>query len=291
MQGVLAPYLWIFTLVYIDDIVVFLKTWEEYLVHLDKVLSTIAAAGITLEPKKCFVGYSSILLLGQKVLRLGLSTHKEKVAAIQELARPTSVLELQKFLGMINYFSTYIPYYTFIAKPLFSLLAKGSKWEWRAEHEIAFLQAKDTLSAVPILGHPIQGTPYRLYTDASDYAIGTSLQQVQPIRVADLKGTVAYERLQAAWDAKVQVPKLFMMLTKEVEEMGKEDVWGATLDETVVHVERVITYWSRSLKSAERNYSAMALDPVGILKKAWSLASGAFAKAHANSYLPPERHR
>jgi hypothetical protein len=105
MQGVLAPYLWLFTLVYIDDIVVFSKSWEEHLVHLDRVLSAISAAGITLEPKKCFIGYSSILLLGQKVSRLGLSTHREKVAAIQELARPTSVNDLQKFLGMVNYFA------------------------------------------------------------------------------------------------------------------------------------------------------------------------------------------
>jgi hypothetical protein len=82
MQGVLAPYLWLFTLVYIDDIMVFSKSWNEHIVHLDRVLSTIAAAGLTLEPKKCFVGYSSILLLGQKVSCLGLSTHREKVAAI-----------------------------------------------------------------------------------------------------------------------------------------------------------------------------------------------------------------
>jgi hypothetical protein len=94
MQGVLAPFLWIFTLVYVNDIVMFSKNWEDHLVHLDKVLSPISAAGITLEPKKCFVGYSSILLLGQKVSRLGLSTHKEKVAAIQELSRPSSVLDL-----------------------------------------------------------------------------------------------------------------------------------------------------------------------------------------------------
>jgi hypothetical protein len=138
-QGILALFLWIFTLVYIDNIVVFSRNWEDHLVHLNKVLSTVSAAGITLEPKKCFVGYSSILLLGQKVSRLGLSTHKEKVAAIQELLRPSSILDLQKFLGMINYFLVYIPYYTFVVKPLFALLTKGAKWEWRAEHEIAFL--------------------------------------------------------------------------------------------------------------------------------------------------------
>jgi hypothetical protein len=109
MQGVLAPYLWLFTLVYIDNIVIFSKSWDKHLVHLDKVLGAIASAGITISPSKCFVGYSSILLLGQKVSRLDLSTHKEKVAAIQELARPTHVSDLQKFLGMCVYFAAYIP--------------------------------------------------------------------------------------------------------------------------------------------------------------------------------------
>jgi hypothetical protein len=94
MQGVLSPFLWLFALVYINDIVVFSKSWEDHLVHLDKVLGAIASAGITLSPTKCFVGYSSILLLGQKVSRLGLSTHLEKVRAIVELARPKSLADL-----------------------------------------------------------------------------------------------------------------------------------------------------------------------------------------------------
>jgi hypothetical protein len=153
---------------------------------------------------------------------------------------------------MVNYFASNILYYAFIAKPLHSLLAKGSKWEWRAEHEITFLHAKDTLSAAPILGHPIQGSPYQLYTDASDYALGSSLQQVQPMVVADLEGTMAYDRVQTAWDVGEPVPKLFTTLDKDVKEMEAEDVWGATLNETMVHVEHVIAYWSHSLKSTER---------------------------------------
>jgi hypothetical protein len=100
MQGVLAPFLWLFTLVYIDDIVLFSKSWEEHLLHLNQVLGAIAKAGITLSPPKCFVGYTSILLLGQKVSRLGLSTHREKVTAILDLATPRHVSDLQKFLGM-----------------------------------------------------------------------------------------------------------------------------------------------------------------------------------------------
>jgi hypothetical protein len=112
------------------------------------------------------------------VLHLELSTHKEKVQEIMELATPETPLDLQKFLGMVVYFSSYIPFYSFIVAPLFSLLKKGYKWEWRVEHNIAFEQLKEALASAPILGHPNPGHPYRLYTDTSDYAIGASLQQV-----------------------------------------------------------------------------------------------------------------
>jgi hypothetical protein len=48
MQGVLSPFLWLLALVYINDIVMFSKSWEDHLVHLDKVLGAIASVGITL---------------------------------------------------------------------------------------------------------------------------------------------------------------------------------------------------------------------------------------------------
>ena len=52
------------------------------------------------------------MLLGQKVSRLGLSTHKDKVDAILALDEPRTVKELQTFLGMMVYFSTYVPFFT-----------------------------------------------------------------------------------------------------------------------------------------------------------------------------------
>ena len=124
-------------------------------------------------------------LLGQKVSHLGLSTHKEKVQAIMDLACPTSISDLQKFLGMVVYFSTYIPFYSMITSPLFDLLKKGVKWQWHVEQETAYEQAKEALANAPVLGHLISNQAYRLYTDASDLALGASLQQVQTILVRD----------------------------------------------------------------------------------------------------------
>ncbi|PBK83810.1 hypothetical protein ARMGADRAFT_944436, partial [Armillaria gallica] len=74
-----------------------------------KVLTAIEESRITLSPKKCHFFYAPILLLGHKVLRLGLSMHKEKVRVISELAKPTKVSELQAYLGMLVYFQVFIP--------------------------------------------------------------------------------------------------------------------------------------------------------------------------------------
>ena len=194
MQNILAPYLWLFCLVYIDDIVMYSTSYEDHIVHLDKVLGAIEHLGITLSSTKCHMFYDSILLLGHKVSWLGLLT----VWAITKLCQPNKVSDLQTFLGMIVYFSTFIPFYANICSPLFGLLKKGQKWEWREEHKCSFSKVKEALQKAPVLGHPIEGLPYHLYTDTSEVTIGCALQQIQPMTVKDLQGTCLYDHLQKA---------------------------------------------------------------------------------------------
>ena len=189
-------------------IIIYSKSYEEHIDHLDKVLEAIENTSLTLSPKKCHLFYGSILLLGHKVSQLGLSTHTEKVKAIMELERPKKLSQLQVLLGMVVYFSAFIPYYASICVPLFQLLRKGHKWKWGVEQEHAFQSAKSALNASPVLGHPMEGFPYRLYTDASDEALGCALQQVQPIKIRDLKGTRTYDRLQKAYDSRSKPPRL-----------------------------------------------------------------------------------
>jgi hypothetical protein len=256
MRGILAPYLWLFCLVYIDDIVIYSRSYEDHIGHLDKVLSAIENSGITLSPVKCHLFYGSILLLGHKVSRLGLSTHKEKVQAIIDLARPRKLTQLQSFLGMAVYFSAFIPFYADICSPLFELLRKGTKWNWESKHEEAFESIKSSLQSAPVLGHPIEGLPYRLYTDASDMAIGCALQQIQPTKLRDLEGTRIHKSIMKAFEKGDPPPKIPVSLSDKIKDDKHEQRWAEDVGNTIIFVERVIGYWSRKFKNAELNYSA-----------------------------------
>lgn len=100
------------------------------------------------------------MLLGQKVSRLGLSTHKEKVDTIIQLEDPKNVHDLQVFLGMMVCFSLYIPFCAWIAHLLFQLLKRENKWVWGKEEQIAYDLCKQVLTEVPVRAHAISGIPY-----------------------------------------------------------------------------------------------------------------------------------
>lgn len=97
--------------------------------------------------------------------------------------------------------------------------------------------------------------PYRIYSDACDYGLAAILQQVQPIQIKDLRGTRIYGRLRKAYDKKEPVPNLITAIPGAEEELPKDLSWGTTFEDTTVYIGRVIAYWSRILRAAERNYS------------------------------------
>lgn len=115
----------------------------------------------------------------------------------------------------------------------------------------------------PVLGHPIQGLPYRLYTDASDEALGCALQQVQPIKIRDLRNTRVYDKLHKAFEKQEPVPSLVTKYSDSEAGKSFQDSWAEDFEDTVAHAERVIGYWSRSFKPAERNYSTTEREALG----------------------------
>uniref|UniRef100_A0A383WJN0 Reverse transcriptase/retrotransposon-derived protein RNase H-like domain-containing protein n=1 Tax=Tetradesmus obliquus TaxID=3088 RepID=A0A383WJN0_TETOB len=97
------------------------------------------------------------------------------------LQPPTSVKRLQAHLGLFNYYRCYIPSFSRIAQPLYSLLRKGAAFIWGEEQQAAYDQLKAQLSKPgTALRQPDASLPFRLYTDWSSTGIAAVLNQVQP---------------------------------------------------------------------------------------------------------------
>lgn len=91
-----------FARAYIDNIIVFSNLLDEHLAHLNKAFALFQRVNIAIKPSKTFLGFPSVALLGQQVDSLGLSTTKEKLAALNGLRFPHTLKDLETYLGMTN---------------------------------------------------------------------------------------------------------------------------------------------------------------------------------------------
>lgn len=91
---------WTQCLVYMDDILVLGKDFQQHLNRLDTVLQALEQAGLTLNFKKCLFATRKVDFLGFTVTQEGLSPNHKKVEAIMRFPRPTTLTQLRAFLGM-----------------------------------------------------------------------------------------------------------------------------------------------------------------------------------------------
>ena len=102
-----------------------------------------------------------------------------KVEAIQQFPCPTTVTELQRFLGRTNQLAKFVPSLATMTAPLRSLLGKNSSWLWGEPQEIAFNQIKQLLASTEILAHYDPAKDTIIAADASNDGIGAVLLQKQ----------------------------------------------------------------------------------------------------------------
>ena len=181
MNRVFAGLLNNFVLVYIDDIVVFSKTTEQHFEHLQIVFDRLRKAGLRLKIKKCKLFQTQIDFLGHTVSAKGIQPDSSKVKAILEWPRPTTVKELQSFLGIINYYRRFIKDLAKIASPLYQLTKKGREYTWTNECQSAFDTLRQALISEPIMRAPDMSKPFILITDASKTGLGAVLSQVNEL--------------------------------------------------------------------------------------------------------------
>ena len=167
--------------VYIDDILIASTTPDEHLDDLKRVFDSLDANGLVVNKAKCVLGQESLEFLGYRLDSEGITPLPERVNAIKEVKPPTNVKELQRFLGMVNYYRRFIPKAAHHLFHLFEALkGKPKVIKWTDERQNAFLAIKNALAAATLLHHPRPEAPLALTTDASKVAIGGVLEQLGP---------------------------------------------------------------------------------------------------------------
>jgi len=157
---------------FIDDLYVTGRNTAEHLQNLENVLSRLESYGIKLNKSKCTFLQPSMEYLGFLVDRDGIHPTKSKVEAIQNAPRPTTVTELQSFLGCVNYYRKFIPNMSTLCSPLNKLLQKDTKFCWDTACENAYQKLCDILSTSDVLVHYDPEKSMILAADASQAGLG-----------------------------------------------------------------------------------------------------------------------
>jgi len=163
---------------YIDDIIIYSKTWKEHLEHLKYVFEQIQKAGMTVNKEKCNFGKTTLKYLGFVISPYGIQTDPDKTRPIRDFPRPQTVRQLRRFLGICGWYRQFIHNYADKCEPLNALLKNSVKYYWSERQEKAFLQLKnDICSNDVVLAFPDFTQQFIVRTDASNVGLGAILSQ------------------------------------------------------------------------------------------------------------------
>ena len=179
MESFLSGLPWTTCLVYLDDILVHAKTFDEEIVRLREVFSRLRAADLKLNPKKCELFRREVVYLGHVVSADGVATDMSEIEAVRTWPIPQNKKELQRFLGLCSYYRKFVPAFSVITSPLRRLTEKDATFRWSDECEMAFEKLKDLLTNAPILAYPLPDGKFSLDTDSCQFGIGDVLSQEQ----------------------------------------------------------------------------------------------------------------
>ena len=168
-----------FAAAYLDDIVIFSKSWDEHIIHLRQVFEALRKHKIAMSPNKTRLAQTSTRYLGFIISRSGISKDPRITAAIRDFQHPNDLtLSFKKkiacvhsFLGLCNFYRRFIPEFAKEERSLRELTRKDlSEWIWEQKHEDSFKRLKDLLCSDQILAFPAPVTEGRHYVVTTDFS-------------------------------------------------------------------------------------------------------------------------
>ena len=193
--------------VFIDDVIVGAETEEGHDELVAEVIKRLEENDLYVKPEKCKWKVKEVGFLGVVIGPEGIKMEEEKVKGVLEWPTPKCVKDVQKFLGLANYYCWFIEGFATVERPLHDMVKKDKKWEWTEKQEEAFKELKKRFTEEPVLAASDIDKKMRMEVDASDYAMG---------------GVLSMERKDGLWRLVAFLSKLLNETERNYEIHDKE---------------------------------------------------------------------
>ena len=159
---------------FVDDIIIFTSTWDYYMQVFEELLKRLRDANLTVKPSKCFIGFRNLECLCYMVGGTTIRPCPDEISAIEKADRPITKKQVRSFLGLVEFYRSFIPNFSHIAARLSELTkkAESNKVNWDEPQQKAFNSLKK-----PILKMADLSKPFTLQVDASSFGLGAVLLQ------------------------------------------------------------------------------------------------------------------
>jgi len=158
--------------VFIDDVIIRTETEEGHDELVVEVIKRLEENDLYMKPEKCRWKVREVGFLGVVIGPERIKMEEEKVKGVLEWLTSKCVKDVQKFLGLANYYRRFIEGFASIARSLHDMVKKDKKWDWMEKQEKVFKELKEKFTKEPVLAAPDLDKKMRMEVDALDYAIG-----------------------------------------------------------------------------------------------------------------------
>lgn len=159
---------------YIDDILVINRgSFSQHLEQLEDIFKCCQKSNLKLNAEKCNFGLNKIVYLEYIVTRQGIKPNLKKIKSIQAMERSSTVTEVRRFIGMIQYYRDLWPRHSHLLKLFTDVLSgkKGTKINCTPELETVFIKVKQMICKQTLLTYPDCNKCFDIHTDASGYCL------------------------------------------------------------------------------------------------------------------------
>ncbi|KAH0661672.1 hypothetical protein KY284_026603 [Solanum tuberosum] len=151
MNRVLKPFLDVFVIIFIYDILVYSRSEDDHANHLRQDLQILHDHKLYAKFSKCEFWLKSVAFLGHIVSDEGIRVDNQKIEAMKNWPKPTTPTEIRSFLGLAGYYRRFVEKFSYIASPLTKLMYKETKFQWSDACERSFQELNNKLTSTPVL--------------------------------------------------------------------------------------------------------------------------------------------